>query len=190
MPAPPITDLSRLCLQTATTKPWPLATAAKKYAAAGVKGITIWREAAHDHPDGFKDAGRLCREEGLDIVSYSRGGFFAALDDNARQAAIDDNLRVIDEAAALGAPLVVLVCGATPGQSLFASRAQIADGLRGILHHARACGIRLALEPLHPMFADSRSAINTMRQAIDMAVGLHDDFLGIVVDVFHVWWDD
>jgi sugar phosphate isomerase/epimerase len=190
MPASPITDLSRLCLHTATTKPWPLATAARKYAAAGVKGITLWRDAAQAHADGFKDAGRLCREEGLDIVSYARGGGFAALDARARQAAIDDNLRVIDEAAALGAPLVVLVCGAAPGQSLFASRAQIADGLRAILHHARGSGIRLAIEPLHPMYADSLSAINTMRQAIDMAVGLHDDFLGVAVDVFQVWWDD
>jgi sugar phosphate isomerase/epimerase len=190
MSAPPITDLTRLCLHTVTTKPWPLATAAKKYAAAGIKGITIWRDSAKGHADGIKDAGRLCREEGLEIVSYVRGGFFAALDAKDRQAAIDDNLRMIDEAAALGAPLIVMVCGAAPGQSLFASRAQIADGFRAILHHARSCGIRLGIEPLHPMYADSRSAINTMRQAIDMAVGLHDDYLGVTVDVFHVWWDD
>ena len=82
-----------------------------------------------------------------------------------------------------------MVCGAAPGQSLFASRAQIADGFRGILHHARACGVKLGIEPLHPMYADSRSAINTMRQAIDMSVGLADH-LGVTADVFHIWWDD
>jgi sugar phosphate isomerase/epimerase len=190
MPASPITDLSRLCLHTVTTKPWPLATAAKKYAAAGIKGITVWRDAARQHKDGIKDAGHLCRNEGLEVVSYARGGFFAGLDASTRQAAIDDNLRVIDEAAALGAPLIVMVCGAAPGQSLFASRAQIADGFRAILHHARSRGIKLAIEPLHPMYADSRSAINTMRQAIDMAVGLADDHLGVTADVFHIWWDD
>ena len=190
MPASPITDLSRLCLHTVTTKPWPLATAAKKYAAAGIKGITVWRDAAQKHAAGIKDAGQVCRSEGLEIVSYVRGGFFAALDSASRQAAIDDNLRMIDEAAALGAPLIVMVCGAAPGQSLFASRAQIADGFRAILRHARSCGIKLGIEPLHPMYADSRSAINRMRQAIDMAVGLADDYLGVTVDVFHIWWDD
>jgi sugar phosphate isomerase/epimerase len=190
MSALPITDLSRLCLHTVTTKPWPLATAAKKYAAAGVKGITVWRDAAQQHGDGLKDAGRICREEGLEIVSYVRGGFFAALDAASRQAAIDDNLRMIDEAAALGAPLIVMVCGAAPGQSLFVSRAQIADGFRAILHHARSCGVKLGIEPLHPMYADSRSAINTMHQAIELAVGMADDHLGVTVDVFHVWWDD
>ncbi len=190
MPASPINDLSRLCIHTVTTKPWPLATAARKYAAAGIKGITVWRDAAQAHADGIKAAGQLCRDEGLEIVSYVRGGFFASLDATKRQEAIDDNLRMIDEAAALGTKLIVIVSGAAPGQSLFASRAQIADGFRAILHHARACGVKLGIEPLHPMYADSRSAINTMRQAIDMSVGLADDYLGVTADVFHIWWDD
>jgi sugar phosphate isomerase/epimerase len=190
MSALPITDLSRLCLHTVTTKPWPLAVAARNYAAAGIKGITVWRDAAQNHPDGIKAAGQLCRDEGLEIVSYVRGGFFTALDAAGRQTAIDENKRIIDEAAALGAPLIVLVCGATPGQSLFTSRAQIADALAAVLPHARNCGIKLGIEPLHPMYADSRSAVNTMTQALDLALNLKHDHIGVTVDVFHLWWDD
>jgi sugar phosphate isomerase/epimerase len=190
MPALPITDLSRLCLHTVTTKPWPLALAAKNYAAAGIKGITIWRDAAQNHPDGIKAAGHLCHGEGLEIVSYVRGGFFSALDAAGRQAAIDDNKRMIDEAAELGAPLIVLVCGATPGQSLFTSRAQIADGLAAVLPHAAARGIKLGIEPLHPMYADSRSAVNTITQALDLSLALKHPNIGVTVDVFHLWWDD
>jgi sugar phosphate isomerase/epimerase len=190
MPALPITDLSRLCLHTVTTKPWPLAIAAKKYAAAGLKAITVWRDCAQAHPEGIKAAGDVCRNEGLEIVSYVRGGFFTALDPRARQTAIDENKRVIDEAAALGAPLIVLVCGATPGQSLFTSRAQIVEALAAILPHARAAGIKLGIEPLHPMYADSRSAVNTLTQALDLALQIRDDHIGVTVDVFHLWWDD
>jgi sugar phosphate isomerase/epimerase len=190
MSAIPINDLSRLCIHTVTTKPWPLAVAAKNYAAAGIKGITVWRDAAQNHPDGFKDAGHVCRGEGLEIISYVRGGFFTALDGPGRQKAIDENKRIIDEAAALGAPLIVLVCGATPGQSLFTSRAQIAEGLKAVLPHARANGIKLGIEPLHPMYADSRCAVNTMTQALDLSLELKDDHIGVTVDVFHLWWDD
>jgi sugar phosphate isomerase/epimerase len=190
MPALPITDLSKLCLHTVTTKPWPLAFAAAEYAAAGIKGITVWRDAAQNHPDGIKAAGHLCRGEGLEIVSYVRGGFFTALDAAGRQTAIDENRRIIDEAATLGAPLIVLVCGATPGQSLFTSRGQITDSLAAVLPHARACGVKLGIEPLHPMYADSRSAVNTMTQALDMSLDLKDDYIGVTVDVFHLWWDD
>jgi sugar phosphate isomerase/epimerase len=190
MSASTINDLSRLCLHTVTTKPWPLAVAAKKYAAAGIKAITIWRDSARSHPDGIKAAGNVCRGEGLEVVSYVRGGFFTALDGAKRQAAIDDNLRMIDEAAELGAPLIVLVCGATPGQSLFTSRSQIAEALATILPHARDCGVKLGIEPLHPMYADSRSAVSTMTQALDMALALDHDHIGVTVDVFHLWWDD
>lgn len=190
MPASNISDLSKLCIHTVTTKPWPLATAAKNYAAAGVKGITVWRDSAQAHPDGIKAAGHVCRSEGLEIVSYVRGGFFTALDAAGRQKGIDENKRIIDEAAQLGAPLIVLVCGATPGQSLFTSRSQIADGLAAVLPHARANGVKLGIEPLHPMYADSRCAVNTMTQALDMSLELKDDYLGVTVDVFHLWWDD
>ena len=190
MSALPITDLSRLCLHTVTTKPWTLAMAARNYAAAGIRGITVWRDAAQNPPDGIKAAGHLCRGEGLEIVSYVRGGFFTARDGPGRQKAIDENKRIIDEAAELGAPLIVLVCGATPGQSLFTSRAQISDALSAILPHARAQGVKLGIEPLHPMYADSRSAVNTMTQALDLALALQDDHLGVTADVFHLWWDD
>ena len=39
------TDLSHLCIHTITTKPWGIEEAAKNFASAGVKGITVWRDA-------------------------------------------------------------------------------------------------------------------------------------------------
>ena len=39
------------------------------------------------------------------------------------------------------------------------------------------------------MYADSRSAINTMAQANDMAETIGSPFVGVVVDVYHLWWD-
>src|SRR3954447_11868436 len=119
-------DLSRLCIHTITTKPWDIDTAAKNYAAAGVKGISVWRDAL-DGRDITK-TGHMLREHGLEIVSLCRGGFFAHKDVNKRKAAIDDNRRAIEAAAQLGAPMVVMVCGADPAQSLQESRKQIHDG--------------------------------------------------------------
>ena len=182
-----ITDLSRLCLHTITTRPWPIETAAEKYARAGVSGISVWRDSVKDQD--IKATGQMLRDAGLTIVSYVRGGFFPALTEKDRQAAIEDNLKMIDEAAELGAPLLVMVCGAHPGQSLQESRLQIKDGIAAILPHATACGVKLGIEPLHPMYADNRSAINTLRQANDMVSELASDHLGVVYDIYHLWWD-
>jgi sugar phosphate isomerase/epimerase len=180
-------DLARLCIHTITTKPWSLDEAADAYAEAGVPGITVWREAINGSSP--QQAGERLRASGLDVVSYVRGGFFAATTALDRQAAVDENRRIIDEAAALGAPLIVLVVGADPQQSLGASRAQIEAGLEAVLPHAESCGVKLGIEPLHPAYADSRSAVNTLAQANDMAESFASDHLGVVVDVYHLWWD-
>jgi sugar phosphate isomerase/epimerase len=187
MNAKPLTDLSQLCVHTITTKPWSIEEAATNFSAAGVKGITVWRDALAGRD--IRKTGKLLRDHGLQIVSLCRGGFFPNKDAAKRKTAIDDNRKAIEEASALGAPLIVLVCGADPSQSLEDSRKQIQEGIATIIPDATASGIKLAIEPLHPMYADTRSAINTLKQANDMASALNSASVGIAVDVYHLWWD-
>jgi sugar phosphate isomerase/epimerase len=187
MTAQPITDFSRLCVHTITTKPWAIEEAAKNFCEAGIGGITVWRDTLEGRD--IRQTGQLLRDLNLEIVSLCRGGFFPAPDAPGRQAALDDNRRAIDEAKALGAPLIVLVCGAVPGQPLAESRKQIQEGIAAVLPHAEAAGVKLAIEPLHPMYADSRSAVNTLGQANDMAEALNSPWVGVAVDVYHLWWD-
>lgn len=180
-------DLSRLCIHTITTKPWAIETSAAKFAAAGVKGITVWRDTLEGRD--IKKTGQLLRDHGLSIVSLCRGGFFPALTPADRGKALDDNRKAIAEAHALGAPIIVLVCGAVPGQSLVESRKQIVDGIAALLPECQATGVKLAIEPLHPMYADSRSAVNTLGQANDMVEQLKSPYVGVAADVYHLWWD-
>jgi sugar phosphate isomerase/epimerase len=185
--AEPLTGLSKLCIHTITTKPWSLDEAIDAYARAGAAGITVWRDALEGQD--VARAGQRIRDAGLAVGSLCRGGFFASRSAPARTAAIEENLRAIDEARALGAPLVVLVCGADPGQPLATSRRQIREGIEAILPHAAACRVKLAVEPLHPTYADTRSAINTLCQANQLCEALDSAWLGVAVDVYHVWWD-
>ena len=187
MGAKQLTDLSQLCIHTITTKPWSIEEAAKNYSDEGVKGITIWRDALSGR--NIKQAGQLLRDHGLDIVSLCRGGFFPNKEKEKRKLAIEDNLKAIEEASELGTSLIVLVCGADPIQSLEDSRKQIQEGIQTILPQAKAAGIKLAIEPLHPMYADTRSAINTLAQANDMAEQINSPYVGVAVDVYHLWWD-
>jgi sugar phosphate isomerase/epimerase len=187
MKASPITDLSRLCIHTVTTRPWRIETAAQHYARVGVSGISVWSDALEGR--NASQTGRMLREQGLKVVSYVRGGFFPAIEAADRLKAIDDNRKMIDQTAELGAPLLVLVCGAVTGQALELSRRQIEDGIAAILPHAENCDVRLGIEPLHPMYADTRSAVNTIQQANDIAEKFASRHLGVVVDVYHLWWD-
>jgi sugar phosphate isomerase/epimerase len=180
--------MNRLCVHTITTKPLSLEQCLVELPKRRVSGITIWRQALEGR--ALTAVKRQVAEAGLELVSLCRGGFFPSATAAGRQAAIDDNLRVIEQAHAIGAPLIVLVCGAVPGQSLVESRIQITDGIAAVLPAAEQAGVRLAIEPLHPMYADDRSAVNTMRQAHEICDALGSpQSLGIAVDVYHVWWD-
>ncbi|HLA38556.1 MAG TPA: sugar phosphate isomerase/epimerase family protein [Candidatus Glassbacteria bacterium] len=187
MSAGKLTDLSKLCIHTITTRPWNIEQALENYAGAGVAGITVWRQWLEGRKPEV--VGRLARESGLEVVSVARGGFFPAPTEAGRQAAVEDNRRAIDEAAGLGAPILVLVCGAAPGQSIADNLAQISEGIEALLPQAEQCGVRLGIEPLHPLYADTRSAIVKMKTANDVCEAIGSPWLGITVDVYHVWWD-
>ncbi|MCG8309286.1 MAG: sugar phosphate isomerase/epimerase, partial [Cytophagales bacterium] len=180
-------DLSKLCVHTITTKPWAVEKSAEEFGRAGIGGISVWRDALEGRD--IARTGEMIRANGLEVVSLVRGGFFPSIDSTKRNEAIEDNRRAIDEAEALGSPMVVLVCGAEPRIPLDHSRNQIRSGIEAILPYAEQANVKLAIEPLHPMYADTRSGINTMEQANEMAEYFQSDYVGVAIDVYHVWWD-
>lgn len=183
----PLPDLSRCAIHTQTNKPWSLKQCVEAYSAAGVKGVSIWRNAIE--PIGAKETGRIVRDYGMSVPVIVRGGFFTSLDAGARSAALDMNRVCIDEAQEIGAEMVVLVVGATPGLPLEDARKQVAEGISMLVSYARSANVKLAIEPLHPMYAANRSCINRMTEARQVCQIVNDPLVGIAVDVYHVWWD-
>lgn len=182
-----LNDFSKLCVHTMTTKPWSLNDAVSNYSKAGIKGITVWRNVLDDI--SLTEADDMIKSSGLEVVSLCRGGFFPYNNQKQRQFNIDDNRKAIEQAHAIGAPLVVLVVGAEPSLSLEENRKQIQEGIERVLPDAEAVGVKLAIEPLHPMYADDRSAVNTLKQANDMCEAINSPFVGVAADVYHLWWD-
>ena len=180
-------DFSKLCLHTFTNKPWNLSQCIDNYSKAGIKGISIWRNVLEGQD--LKTVKRQLAEADLSIVSLVRGGFFPSVNASERALAIEDNMKLIEEAAVLGAPLIVLVCGSDGRQSLETSRVQIQEGIEKLLPLAIETGVKLAIEPLHPMYAGDKSAVNTLAQANDMVEAINSPQVGVAIDVYHLWWD-
>lgn len=176
-------DPARLSLNGATVrKQWKMAQIIEGCARHGIRGISPWRDQVADF--GLDQTARLIKTHGLTVTGLCRGGFFTA------KNWLDDNRRAIAEAHVLGAQCLVLVVGGLLPESkdLAAARQRVFDGLAAILPEARAAGVPLAIEPLHPMQAADRACINTLEQALDLCDALGEG-IGVAVDVYHVWWD-
>lgn len=187
MSTPPDPEL--LSLNTATVRDkWKLRQIIEGCSRHGIRGISPWRDKLAEM--GAKNAARAIRDHGLTVTGLCRGGMFPAADRNGRKAAIDDNLRAVDDAAVLEARCLVLVAGGLPpgSKDLAGARAMVRDGIGEVLDHARSAGVPLAIEPLHPMYCADRACINTLAQALDLCDELGEG-VGVAVDVYHVWWD-
>jgi sugar phosphate isomerase/epimerase len=182
-------ERARLAINQATTmKQWTLREAVEGYAAKDIRGISVWRDKLAEC--GVDDAAKLLQDYGMTVTGLCRGGMFPANDDGGRQIAYDENRRAVDEAAAIDARCLVMVCGGLPDGSkdMADARKQVADGLERMLPYARDAGVPVAIEPLHPMTAADRACVNTLEQALDLCDALGDG-VGFAVDVYHVWWD-
>jgi len=194
------TDLARLSLNTATTKRWTLAEAVDGTVRAGLGAIGLWRDRVAEA--GLAEAAARVADAGLRVSSLCRGGFLTAADDAGARAALADNRSAVVEAATLGTSVLIMVVGglpaaSTPGgpalpdgdRNLVGARQRVADRIGELVPFALEHGVRLALEPLHPMFAADRAVVSTLKQALDLAAPHPAHAVGVVVDTYHVWWD-
>ena len=166
--ARPLPDSALLAINSATVKPWTLEQLVEGCVRAGITGIAPWRDIVQ--AAGVEKAGSMIRAAGLTVTCLCRGGLFPAADEAGRRAALDDNRRAVDEAAAIGARCLVLIAGGLPkgSKDIAGAQEQVRDGLAALLPYARDCGVPLAIEPLHPMYAADRACVNTLAHANDL----------------------
>ncbi|MCY0940955.1 sugar phosphate isomerase/epimerase family protein [Streptomyces antarcticus] len=181
---------ARFSLNQETIRQWSLPELVAGSAAAGVGAVGLWRDPVRLF--GVRKAAKLLAGAGLRVSSLCRGGFFTAADPAGRAAALEDNRRAVEEAAELGAETLVLVSGGLPAgdRDLPGARIRIAEILGELAPWAGAHGVRLGLEPLHPMFASDRCVVSTLGQALDLAEQFPAEQVGVVADSYHLWWDE
>jgi sugar phosphate isomerase/epimerase len=180
-------ELSRLSLNQITVANWSVSQAVEGCVRHGIPSIALWRHKIAEA--GLASCVRSVQDAGLHVSSVCRGGMFPSPTAAGREKNLEDNRRAVDEAAALRADSLVLVVGGGAEVGLTEARKMVADGVAALAPYAQQHGVKLALEPLHPMYAAERSVLVTIAQALELASQFSPDVVGLVLDVFHIWWD-
>jgi sugar phosphate isomerase/epimerase len=180
--------MNRLSLNQITTKTWSVPEAVAGCAESGVEWIGLWRDKVAE--TGVAETAKLVKDHGLKVSSLCRGGFFTNVNpDGSFIDGLAETRTALDEAARLGADVLVLVVGGIANNDLTASRQQVADAVGTLAPLALERGVRLGLEPLHPMQCAERSVLSTVDQALAIAEEHPAEAVGVIIDEFHVWWD-
>lgn len=151
---------------------------------------SLWRDKTREY--GVEKTAQIIADNGIALSGYCFAGLITSPDRSEAATARDDVRRALDEAAALRAPCLVFVAGGVDprDKNIADTRARALDGVAELISHARSVGVRIALEPLHPMICATRSVLSTLKLANEWCDRLGaDDIVGIAVDTYAVWWD-
>ncbi|KAB2347891.1 sugar phosphate isomerase/epimerase family protein [Actinomadura rudentiformis] len=182
----PFTD--RLSINQITVKSWTFEETVRGCARHGIGHVGAWLDSVAEI--GVDKAAGVLADHGVSVSSVCRAGFFTGNSPDRSWAGRADNERAIDMTARLGADVLYLVCGGVADdRDLPAARAAVRDGLAELVPYAAERGVRLAVEPLHPMMCAERSVIVTLDQAVELAEPFGPDEVGIAIDTYNVWWD-
>ena len=187
-------DHSMLALNTATLghnldgfgAGWPTERVIDACAERGLAGIVFWRREIGGRAI---EIGDRVRAAGMQVIGLCRTPYLVGSETPANM--MDEAKASVDMAAGLGAPVLTVVTGGTePGtKGLLESQRILADRLAQLAPYAADRGIKLALEPLNPMFGGNRTCLMTVRDALRVCDMVDAPNIGIAVDVYHVWWD-
>ena len=187
-------DTSALALNTATLghnidgygAGWSSEQVIDACAERGYGGIVFWRREIGVHA---AEIGARVRAAGMEVVGLCRTPYIVGSE--RPEDVLGETKASIDMAADLGAPVLTIVTGGTElgTKGVVETQKILAERLAQVVDYARACGVKLALEPLNPMFGGNRTCIMTVRDALNVCNAVGSDHLGIAVDVYHVWWD-
>ena len=162
-------------------------------AAAGFGGIAPWRREIEGQ--NVSAIAKRIRDAGLKVTGYCRSTYLPSLTREGLQANIESNRRALDDAAVLGANSFVMVVGGLPegSRDIAAARAHVVEGTARLLEYGRSLGVRIALEPLHPVYTAERSCLTLLSEALEMCQQIEGAVavpsLGVCLDVYHIWWD-
>jgi sugar phosphate isomerase/epimerase len=154
---------------------------------AGFEGVGLWFEPVSQL--GIAETCKILDDCNLRVTSLCPSGSFGDHGEAGFDQAVAHTKAAIEMTAALEADCLCILPGSYPRDrtDLQLARDFARRGFDAVVAYARENGVTLAIEPLHPMYTDGFSVVNTTREALDWC---EEYGVCLFIDSYHVWWDD
>ena len=184
-------SLSELCIhQVCIWKQSSFTESIDCFARNGITSTALWKPLVDEV--GVKNAKKSLRDSGVSAISMCPLVLLEPQNENDSFLRAKQHLQFLEEAAELEVKSVIVITGGlSPGnRDLKGQRQKVVEELELLIGQAESTGLKLSLEPLHPMVCGTRSVISSLSEANDILDKLkRDDVMGIAVDTYALWWD-
>lgn len=178
----------RFCMNEMTTYRWSFEQDVQQYAAAGITGISVWRQKLSDY--GEEKGIGLLREVGLDVASVLWAGGFTGSDGRSYKESVADAREAIRVTAALKSGCLVLYSGARGGHTTNHARRLLNGALHALLPIADEFGVTLAIEPMHAGCAAEWTFLTDLKDAEALIDEFATPTLKLAFDTYHFGYDE
>jgi len=179
--------MRKLAMNEFSTKKWSFPEDVHNYSVAGYKGIGVVRDKIEAY--GIDKGVKLIKDSKLEVTELCVAGWFTEPEPLLSDR-IKKTFEAIEIASHLESHALIIVAG--PQGSLEYSEALklLYEGLNRVIPYAIQKNIKLALEPIHPMYCSDYSFLSTLSEVLDVCDSIGSSNLGVWLDTYHLWWDN
>lgn len=176
---------ARLAVSQMTTYRWSLQQDLRHYHQLGCTHFAAWIRKIVDA--GIEPAIRRIRESHLQVSSLTWAGGFTGTNGYSFDEAVCEARRAIRIASRIGAPSLTIISGSQNGHIRSHARRLLIDGLVELADFADMHSVRLALQPMHPLFAREWSFLHTIDDTLEILRRFDPGHVGMAFGTYHLW---
>lgn len=180
--------MAELAINETTTYRWSFEEDAHQYAAAGIRGIGVWRSKLADF--GEEKGVELLGEKGLQVSSLLWAGGFTGSEGRSYKESILDARQAIRLAAAIEARCLLVHSGSRAGHTHSHARRLLNTALNELIPFASEFGVTLAIEPMHRACASEWTFLTSLDEAIEVIEATSCPNVRLAFDVYHLAQDE
>lgn len=176
----------RMSMNELTTYAWSFEDDVFHYAQAGYSAIGVWRQKLADFGD--QRGAELLRDQQLAVSNVMWAGGFTGTDGRRWQDAVADAMEAVQLTADLDCDTLVIYTGSRIGHTLNHAIRNCRNAIYELLPLAEACGVTLAVEPVHAVGVDW-SFLQDLPSALHFVDYFRSPNVKLAIDTYHLGLD-